>query len=136
MADCRSSCRSREAEARVDLDGGAVYSSASIIKLPILWSFFEQADRGTLDPLTWWALRDGDRVDGTGILRFLQADNHLTLLDLATLMTVVSDNTATNALIDRLGVATIQEAIDRLGLDGYPVARCSTSRPAPVAWRI
>ena len=55
-----------EAEARVDLDGGAVYSSASIIKLPILWSFFEQADRGTLDPLTWWALGDGDRVDGTG----------------------------------------------------------------------
>lgn len=110
-------------EPLVDLDGGAVYSSASIIKLPILWSFFEQVDRGALDPLTWWSLGDADRVDGTGVLRFLQAGAHLTLLDLATLMTVVSDNTATNALIDRLGVATVQEAIDRLGLTDTRLGR-------------
>jgi beta-lactamase class A len=110
-------------EPLIDLDGGTVFSSASIIKLPILWCFFEQVDRGTLDPLAWWALGDGDRVDGTGVLRFLQTDAHLTLLDLATLMTVVSDNTATNALIDRLGVATIQETIDRLGLTDTRLGR-------------
>ena len=107
----------------IDLDGGSVYSSASIIKLPILWTFFELVDHGIVDPLTWWSLADGDRVDGTGVLRYLQADAHLTLLDLATLMTVVSDNTATNALIDRLGVATIQAAIDRLGLTDTRLGR-------------
>ncbi|MGE3272467.1 MAG: serine hydrolase [Chloroflexota bacterium] len=104
------------AEPLIDLDGGASFSSASVIKLPILWSFFEQVDAGALDPLARWQLVDTDRVDGTGVLRYLQAGASLTLLDLATLMTVVSDNTATNALIDRLGVGTIQTAIDRLGL--------------------
>ena len=103
-------------EPLVDLDGGASFSSASIIKLPILWSFFEQVDRGALDPSARWSLAEGDRVDGTGVLRFLQNRASLTLLDLAMLMTVVSDNTATNALIDRLGVATIQASIDQLGL--------------------
>jgi beta-lactamase class A len=107
----------------IDLDGGTVFSSASIIKLPILWCLFEQADRGALDPLAGWSLADADRVDGTGVLRFLQSGARLSLLDLATLMTVVSDNTATNALIDRLGVTTIQESIDRLGLTDTRLGR-------------
>ncbi|MCC7370443.1 MAG: serine hydrolase [Chloroflexi bacterium] len=110
-------------EPPIDLDGDAPFSSASIIKLPILWSFFEQADRGRIDPTELWPLTDEARVDGTGVLRFLQSGARLTLLDLATLMTVVSDNTATNALIARLGIATIQEAVDRLGLTGTRLGR-------------
>jgi beta-lactamase class A len=107
----------------VDLDGTTVYSSASVIKLPILWTFFEQADRGLLDPSAPWSLTEADRVDGTGVLRFLQAGATVTLLDLATLMTVVSDNSATNVLIDRLGIATIQEAIDRAGMTSTRLGR-------------
>jgi beta-lactamase class A len=103
-------------EPLIDLDGGTVFPSASIIKLPILWAFLERADSGALDPGETWSLTDADRVDGSGVLRFLQPDARLTLLDLAMLMIVVSDNTATNALVDRLGVATIQASIDRLGL--------------------
>lgn len=100
----------------VDLHGDAVYSSASIVKLPVLWSFFEQVDAGELDPSERWRLADGDRVDGSGVLKLLQGGAELTLLDLATLMIVVSDNSATNVLIDRLGLVTIQQSIARLGL--------------------
>jgi beta-lactamase class A len=112
-----------DAKPIVDLRGDASYASASIIKLPILWSFFEQADRGHLDPAERWLLVDSDRVDGSGVLKLLQAGASLTLLDLATLMIVVSDNSATNVLIDRLGLATIQESIDRLGLTGTRLGR-------------
>src|SRR5690606_14639683 len=89
----------------------------------ILWAFLEQADAGALDPAEWWTLGDHHRVDGTGVLRHLQAGARLTLLDLATLMIVVSDNTATNALIDRLGMASIQVTISRLGLAGTRLGR-------------
>jgi beta-lactamase class A len=115
--------RPEEAIPTIDIAGDAVYSSASVIKLPILWSFFEQVDRGTLDPYERWSLADANRVDGTGVLRFLQAGASLPWLDLATLMTIVSDNTATNALIDRLGIETIQEAIDRLGMTSTRLGR-------------
>jgi beta-lactamase class A len=107
----------------VDLRSDAIYSSASIIKLPILWTFFEQVDRGTLNPAERWRLAESDRVDGSGVLKLLQAGADLTLLDLATLMIVVSDNSATNVLIDRLGLATVQEATDRLGLAGTRLGR-------------
>jgi beta-lactamase class A len=115
--------RPDDTEPTIDLGGDAVYSSASVIKLPILWCFFEQVDRGTLDPTERWTLVDADRVDGTGVLRFLQTGASLPLLDLATLMTIVSDNTATNALIERLGIGTIQAAIDRLGMASTRLGR-------------
>jgi beta-lactamase class A len=115
--------RPEDAAPLVDLRGDAAYSSASIIKLPILWTFLAHTDAGRLDPAERWILADADKVDGTGVLRFLQAGASLTLLDLATLMTVVSDNTATNALIDHLGVAAIQGTVERLGLTGTRLAR-------------
>lgn len=115
--------RPEDAVPLIDLRGAAVYSSASIIKLPILWTFLAQTDAGTLDPAERWVLADGHRVDGTGVLRFFQAGASLTLLDLATLMTVVSDNTATNALIDRLGVDMVQGMIDGLGLTATRLGR-------------
>jgi beta-lactamase class A len=115
--------RPEDAAPLIDLRGDALYASASIIKLPILWAFLEQADAGHLDPADRRILADADRVDGTGVLRYLGAGASLTLLDLATLMIVVSDNTATNLLIDRLGVATVQAAIGRLGLTGTRLGR-------------
>ena len=115
--------RVEDDEPAIDLGGATVYSSASVIKLPVLWTFFEQVDRGQLDPAQPWTLADTDRVDGTGILSYLQTGATMTLLDLATLMTIVSDNAATNVLIERLGVAAIQEAIDCLGLSATRLGR-------------
>ncbi|MFN8635951.1 MAG: serine hydrolase [Chloroflexota bacterium] len=107
----------------VTLHEDAVYSSASIIKLPILWSFFEQVDASQLDPAERWQLADDSRVDGSGVLKLLQHGADLTLLDLAALMIAVSDNSATNVLIDRLGLAAIQQSIARLGLTGTGLGR-------------
>src|SRR5438552_89725 len=64
----------------------------------------------------------GDRVDGSGVLRHMRDVDRLSLRDLATLAVIVSDNTATNRLIERIGVDRVGE---RLREWGCPKTRLS-----------
>ena len=110
-------------DVRVELNATEPFPAASVIKLAILWSFFEAVDRGELDPAEPWTLESGAAVGGTGVLRLLGDGLRLDLLDLATLMIVVSDNTATNVVIDHLGLGRIEAAVGRLGLTGTALRR-------------
>ncbi|MFN5342853.1 MAG: serine hydrolase, partial [Roseiflexaceae bacterium] len=78
--------------------------TASIIKLPILVHAALLVDAGQLS----WSQRvpyhTTDTVPGMGILRYLDAGITPTVRDLCVLMTIISDNTATNMLIDLLGI--------------------------------
>jgi beta-lactamase class A len=100
-----------------------VFPSASVIKVPILVELFCRRDEGgiALDELL--CLRDEDKVDGSGVLKEIRAGACFSLLDLAKLMIVLSDNTATNMLIDRLGTDPVNERIRRLGLRQTVLAR-------------
>lgn len=94
------------------------FPAASAIKVPILCEVFRQAGEGRfglLDPRT---LRADDVVPGSGILKDLTPGVALSVRDLATLMIVVSDNTATNMLIDVVGVASVNDLMTQLGLTG------------------
>lgn len=93
-----------------------VFPAASLIKLPILWEFYRQVENGRISPTTRLTLADEHKVGGAGVLQSLQAGLQPTLQDLATLMIITSDNAATNLLIDLLGMATINQAIQALGL--------------------
>jgi beta-lactamase class A len=63
-------------------------------------------------------VRESDKRGGSGILKVLEPGLRPTIRDLATLMTVLSDNTATNLAIDAVGgVAAVNAAMDQLGLD-------------------
>ena len=112
-----------EDEPVVALNADDVFPSASIIKLPILWTFFHAVDRGELDPADRWTLASEAAVEGTGVLRFLGAGLRPSLLDLATLMVIVSDNTATNALIGRLGIERVNADLAALGLANTALRR-------------
>jgi beta-lactamase class A len=90
--------------------------SASLIKLPILAAFWEAAEAGRLDPNERTSVPAGTRVEGTGVLKALAPGLQPTWSDLATLMITVSDNVATNLIIDRLGMEAIQAWIDKAGL--------------------
>lgn len=92
------------------------FVAASLIKLPILWHFYLACSRGALDPDEQVTLLPEQMVPGFGVLRSLAPGLTLRLRDLATLMIVVSDNTATNLLIDRLGIGAIDASIQALGL--------------------
>lgn len=112
-----------------------VLPSASLIKLPILAAFWEAAEAGRLDPDERTDVPAGTSVEGTGVLKALAPGLELTWNDLATLMITVSDNVATNLIIDRLGMETIQAWIDKAGLADTRLGRRMMDRAAMDAGR-
>ncbi len=78
-------------------------AAASTIKIPILVAFFQAVDGGRVrleEPLQ---LQESHIQGGSGSLQYEAPGLELSALEVATLMIVESDNTATNLLIDRLG---------------------------------
>jgi len=87
-----------------------------VIKLAILFEAMEQVRVGKAhwdDKLT---LVRGDGVSGSGVLAFLDAPVTLTLKDVLTMMVIVSDNTATNLAIDRIGLDAVNARMAWMGL--------------------
>ncbi len=108
-----------------NLDTGASFGirenepvrTASTIKLPILCSVFDQVARGHAkwtDPLTITA---EEQVSGSGVLGTeFSAGVQLPLRDVAHLMIVLSDNTATNLILERFGADSVNAYLDRIGI--------------------
>src|SRR5439155_8803283 len=76
-----------------------------------------EAEAGRLSWTETICLREESRVPGSGVLRELHAGLEVTLEDLARLMIVVSDNTATNLLIDRIGTGVVNDYLASLGFE-------------------
>jgi len=110
------------------------FPAASTIKLPILYEVFRQAGAGRFGLAETRTLAAGDQVGGSGILKDLTPGITLTIKDLATLMIVVSDNTATNMLIDLVGLEAVNASCERLGLAGtrleFPMQRAPQDAPS------
>lgn len=92
-----------------------VFPSASIIKVPILIALLEGAREGLFDLNKSYHIGDERIVGGCGIILYL-SDLPYTLMDYATLMIDLSDNTATNKLIDIVGIDTISAKNREIGL--------------------
>lgn len=99
--------------------------TASVIKLAVLVAVYARAHAGTLSLEDRLTIRDEDRVGGSGVVHELSTGTALTVRDLATLMVVVSDNMATNLLIDAVGGApAVNDLIHgELGLTGITLNR-------------
>jgi len=96
------------AEVRVnDTDS---FPTASMIKILILFELVRQCAKGQAHLWERVTLRDVDKTLGSGLLSAFDAGANLTLRDLAVMMMAISDNTATNVLIDRLGQYAINQA--------------------------
>ena len=80
-----------------------VFPAASVVKLPLLVAGLQQVERGTLILERRCHMRAEDRAGGSGVLHVFDAGLEPSLRDLLTLMIVVSDNTATNMVMDILG---------------------------------
>jgi len=95
---------------------GEPFPTASVIKLPLLVTLFEDAIAGRIDLAERVTYRGDTKVAGSGVLQYLDDGLKPTLRDLSILMMSVSDNTATDLLFDRVGKARIEETMARLGL--------------------
>jgi len=100
--------------ATIAIHAERLFPVASVIKLPILWELFARADEGKLDLGSRLRLPE-QRVGGGGSLEHLSREAELSLRDLALFMTTESDNDATNALIDYLGLDAVNARMDALG---------------------
>lgn len=107
--------RSIDGSASIDLNPDAVISAASVIKVPILVEALRQVRQGTLSLDTQFAIEGEDRVRGAGVARYLHSGVRLTLDDLLTLMIIVSDNHATNMVIDLLGMDAVNSTMAAMG---------------------
>ena len=92
------------------------FTQASVIKLPILVELFRQDRAGQLSLDRVETVPGAEFVAGSGVLRWLTPDRtSMTLRDLAILMIVLSDNTATNLIINRVGMDNVNRAMEELG---------------------
>jgi len=101
----------------IGVDWDERFLAASSIKIPILIELFRKVKAGAVDLEERVTVRDGVKVGGTGVLKELgDGTATLALSDLASLMITVSDNTATNILIDVVGMEDVNGLLEGIGL--------------------
>lgn len=91
----------------VDLDGESPFSAASTIKIPILVAFLQDVDAGKIRLDEALVMKPELIAAGSGDMQYQEPGKQYSALETATKMIVISDNTATNMLIERLGGAEV-----------------------------
>ena len=91
------------------------FETASTIKTYILACLFDEIQKGNASLSEMVTYQESHFVEGSGVLRALDPGAVLRVKDVATLMIIVSDNVATNIMIDYLGQDTINDCIQKLG---------------------
>jgi beta-lactamase class A len=89
--------------AYIDIASQSSFPSASTIKIPILVAFFQAVDAGEIRLDEMLTMEDQHIAGGSGDMQYQPSGTQYTALETATKMIVISDNTATNMLISRLG---------------------------------
>lgn len=92
------------------------FPTASAIKTAVMLEAYHQAADGTVPLDAEMTLNDADKVGGSGVLSGMSGGLRLKVRDLVHLMIVLSDNTATNMLVNRLGTKRIDDRLDSYGL--------------------
>lgn len=124
---------------KIELNIDEKFETASTVKSYILGCLFDEAEKGHkhLDDMLTYT-KDAF-VDGSGLLRSLDVGVTMTVKNIATLMIIVSDNIATNMIIDYLGIDTINAFMqaegfydtvlhNRLDFEKYRLLGTSTPR--------
>lgn len=106
------------------------FITASTIKIAIMIELYRRVDAGTSQLSEVYALRKEDVCIGSGIMQGLQIGTELTLGDVCYLMMSISDNTATNVLIDHVGMEAVNTTMRELGLKDAVLARKMRGGPA------
>ena len=100
----------------IRINAGEIYETASTIKSFILADLYRQVREGKKSLEEKLIYDTKNKINGSGILSALEAGVELTARNMAILMIIVSDNIASNILIDYLGLEHINETIHLLGL--------------------
>ncbi len=91
--------------------------AASVIKIPIIVELFRQAEDNSIDLEKKHSIKPENRVKGSGIAHLLDENSTYTAKDLAKLAIILSDNAATNEIVDLVGKENVENHIKKLGLE-------------------
>ena len=97
--------------------------AASVIKIPIMVTAFRDIAAGQLDADEIVSISQEDKMPSCGALTYMHDGLEVTLSDLITLMIILSDNTATNLLIERLTPDHVNRTMEALGIPGIALRR-------------
>jgi beta-lactamase class A len=118
------------------LNADEVMPTASLIKVAVMVETYQQAVEGKVSLTDKVTLHDADKVPGSGILTEHFSDGAtFSLRDAVRLMIALSDNTATNLVLDKVGIRTVNARMEALGLPNTKINaksfRGSTTSVAP-----
>ncbi len=105
-----------ESGQRIDVDGERVFPMCSVLKIPVLVEAFSQIEAGRFTLDDRWELTTAEKNLPSGTLVFFDDGLEPTVKDLLTLMMIVSDNTATDMVMHRLGQGSVTSTMHSLGL--------------------
>jgi beta-lactamase class A len=111
-----------ERDERVGYQADNAFPAASVFKIPVMVEAFRRIGLGDIALDDRWELTDEDKSTGSGVLVRLSGGLRPSVRDLLTLMIIISDNTATDMLVRRLGPERITETMRTLGLKQTVVA--------------
>lgn len=94
-----------------------VMPTASLIKVPVLVALYRAVDEGRVNLTDRIRYCEEHRCLGSGVLSRMTPGVEMTVRDAATLMIIISDNSATNMVIDLVGLDDINETMRGLGLE-------------------
>ena len=100
----------------VGFNGDEVFPTASVFKVPVIVELYRQVEAGKLSLDDKLVLKDSEKVPGSGILKELTEGLETTIKDLSRLMMILSDNTATDMIVERVGKENVNATMRRLGL--------------------
>jgi len=105
-----------ESGQEIMINANAYYPLASVMKIPILVEACRQMALGKFTPADRWVLKTEDKNLPSGVLTFFEDGLTPSVCDILTLMIIISDNTATDIMIKRLGKEAINQYMEKLGL--------------------
>jgi beta-lactamase class A len=115
--------RNVETGAEVSIHADEMFPMASTYKVAIMTQVFREVEAGRMSLDERVTLTESDRRPGSGLFVFMRPGLNPTIHDLLLLMITVSDNTATDLLLKRVGAANVTAMLRQLGIRDFRVDR-------------
>jgi len=113
----------KEENETININENMQMPAASVIKIPIIIEAFRKADNGELNLSETMTIPADAVVGGSGVLQSLSEHISMSLLDILTLMIVVSDNTASNLALERIGIENVNRFCQQMGCQNTEIQR-------------
>ena len=99
------------------VEGDTLFPTASVFKLPLLVELYRQVEEGHISLDQRLVMTEEAKVPGSGILRELSPGLEMKVRNYVTLMMMLSDNTATDMLLELVGIENVDKNLRRMGFD-------------------